>query len=178
MRITDIDEKVIQDALEQFYQRISGHIDQMTVTIANRRYSLPRVSRRRGHRELPYFYAVDLEELFDYALGRIHMQPAAVEERCETIMMVLFRSPSGQMASPNWDDFAKTPLGLCILACGARMLLRQDKTLTANQVMLLASWTPKHLKRSGLIPIDPSMPEPHFHANQVVELFQQLGVPV
>ena len=178
MRITDIDQTAVRAATEYFYERISNHMDRMASTVANRRYSLPRVSRRRGHKELPYFYAVHLEELFDFARGQIQMQPTEVEERCSVIMEALYLSASGEMATPNWSEFVGTPLGLCILASGARMLLRQELPLNAKQVMLLASWTPKHLKRSGLIPIDPTEEEPSFHAEDIVDAFESLGIPV
>ena len=153
-------------------------MDGLAATVANQRYSLPRVGRRRGHRELPYFYAVDLEELFDYATGRIQMRPAAVEERCDTVMKVLFTSASGQIAKPDWTEFTQTALGVCILACGARLLLRQQLELTADQVMLLASWTPRHLQRSGLRPIDATADELRFEASAVAATFDRLGIPI
>ena len=178
MKLSDIDETTVNTAIEDFYQQVSGFMDSLATVMANRRYSLPRIGRRRGYQELPYFYAVDLAELFDYARGTIHMGPIAVEQRCEALLAILFSSVSGLRSPTNWLEFGETPLGLCILACGARLRLRQSKPLTANHVMVLTGWSEKHLVRSGLLPFETRDDEPVFRADDVVKAFQTLGIAV
>ncbi|MEC8025302.1 MAG: hypothetical protein VX223_15350 [Myxococcota bacterium] len=178
MKLSDIDEATVNAAIEDFYRQVSSFMDSVASVMANRRYSLPRIGRRRGYQELPYFYAVDLAELFDYARGTIHMGPIAVEQRCEAILAILFSSVSGLRSSPNWLEFGETPLGLCILACGARLRLRQNKPLTANHVMVLAGWSEKHVVRSGLLPFDTQDDEPVFHADDVIQAFRTLGIAI
>ena len=178
MRLADIDDEVIATAIDELHERMSEHIDMLVRVLANPRYSLPKRSRRRGYDEYPYFYAVDLAELFDFARGKIHMGASAVEQRCETLLHLLYSSPSGHQTQPNWPEFARTALGLCILASGARLALRQGQALTVQQVMLLGSWSEKHLIRSGLHPIEPEAERLLFRAQDVGRVFNELGIAV
>ena len=178
MQLTDLDTRVIQDAIEEFHLQVSTYMDRLATTVANQRYSLPRIHRKRGYAEYPYFYAVDLAELFDFARGLIQMTAQEVNSRCDTIMRTLFSSVSGQVATPDWSAFSDTPLGLCILACGARLQLRHEALITAQHILLLASWSEKHLYRAELTPSDVSSSEPLFDTQMVRSTFTRLGIAV
>ena len=177
MRIRDLTDRAVMEAIEGFFQDCNRFVDSVSRVLSNHPYSLLRRPRRLGISEFPFFYAVDLYQLFDFARGRTEMSPALVEERCDQLLALLHTTIGGTRVEADWDALKETPLGLCILACGARLSLRRADTISAQEVMLLADWSDKHLSRSGLT-LASSPEEPRFDSEAVRALFAEAGVAV
>jgi hypothetical protein len=187
MKLRNLSDRVVIDAIEAFYNQANGFVGVVARVVAGNTWSLPRHPRRKGISEFPYFFAVDLYELFDYARGRRQMSPSFVEKQCDIIDELLHTTLAGQRVEPDWSTFADTPLGLCILAAGARINLRADEgIMDAREVMLLADWNSKYLMHSGLQPLktdtDPSdtgeSDAIRFASADVRAAFEEAGVAV
>lgn len=178
MRLIDLSERTVIDAIEAFYQECNRYVSAIARLVGNQTYSLPRHARQVGASQFPYFYAVDLYDLFAFARGRKAMSPSYVEKKCEEVLAIRNTAVCGEMVAVDWVEFSRTPLGLCILACGARISLRQEEgTLSVPQVRLLSDWTDKKLAMSGLVPIEEG-DDPQFRAADVRAVFEEEGVRI
>lgn len=182
MKLRNLSDRVVIDAIEAFYNQANGFVGVVARVVAGNTWSLPRHARRKGISEFPYFFAVDLYELFDYARGRREMSPSFVEKQCDIIDELLHTTLAGQRVDPDWATFADTPLGLCILAAGARINLRaEDGTMDAREVMLLGDWNSKYLMHSGLQPLKTDSEDSEdvrFASADVRAAFEEAGVAV
>ncbi len=180
MQLRDLSERDVLEAIEAFYTDCNTHAAAIARAVSNASYGLPRTPRRLGYSEFPYFYAVDLYELFDYARGRRQMSSSYVDEKCGQLMAILTSSIGGWSAVPDWPTFATTPVGLCILACGARRTLRREEgVIGAHEVRILSGMTDEQLAKAGLQPADSEAEgEPTFDITVVRTLFEERGIPV
>ncbi len=178
MRLRDLSERNVLDAIEAFYKQCNAHAAAVARTVSNASYGLPRTPRRLGYSEFPYFYAVDLYELFDYARGRRQMSSSYVDEKCEALMGLMTATIGGWTATVDWETFVETPIGLCILACGARRALRRDGgTLTVAEIAVLSGMSAEQMARAGLQPTSDEG-DPVFDVDPVRALFQDRGIPI
>ncbi len=179
MKLHELDDKVVMEAIEQFYKDCSIFVDGISVVVANHRYTLPRRPRQKGIQQFTYFYAMDLYELFDYARGRAKMSASYVNDKCEQLLTLLFTPVSRQPVQPDWKVFGQTPLGLCILGCGARIALRREEGLISYpEVCVLSGWSEKHFHRAGLEPVEGDGDVIQFPSSAVRAAFEEHGVGV
>lgn len=181
MRLRDLSEQAVMEAIESFYENANRFISSLSTVVSNSPWALPRRPRRMGIAEYPFFYAAELHQLFDYARGRADMSASYVEGKCEQLMAMLHTTIDGRRIEPDWQTFADTPLGLCILACGARINLRaggEGRLMTLPEVRVLASWQDKHIERSGLIPREVEDGQLHFAIEEVRQVFEEQGIAV
>lgn len=178
MKLRDITDEVVMKAIQDFYDHMSGFLNSIARLVANQSYSLPRTPRRLGNAEFQYFYAVDLYEIFNYARGRQQMSPSYVEQKCSDLMEMLHTTALGRRVDPDWATFSDTPIGLAILASGARISLRRDEgTITRPEVLVLSAWTDKNLERSGLVRIE-GVEDERYQSADVRKAFQSQGIAV
>lgn len=150
-----MDDRKVMEAIEKFHEDCSILVDGISHVVSNHRHGLPKHPRRKGIKQFTYFYAMDLYELFEFARGRGQMSPSYVTQKCEQLLALLFTPVSRQPVDPDWSVFGQTPLGLCILACGARISLRREEgQITYGEVAVLSGWETKHFQRSRLTPLE------------------------
>lgn len=181
MLLSGLTEPVIRQAIEEFYGKASTWVTGVSTIVSNASFALRRTPRRVGRVSMGYFYGAELYELFEYAIGRREMSAGYVDKQCEQLMELLTRSISGAVAPLDWSTFAGTPLGLCILACGARIALRvEDGTIALPQILILSGVTAEALTEAGLTANTDADADGagHYQCEQVRDLFAEKGLPI
>ncbi len=179
MTLHELNEPVIRQAIEEFYQQASGFVSAVSKVVSNANFSLRRTPRRVGRRTMPYFFGAELWELFEFAKGERQMSRSYVETECQKIMTLLTASIGGGVAPLDWNEFGATPLGLCVLACGARLSLHEEEGhMRGAEVVLLAGVGPELLEEAGLAPVGDDDGHPLFDRAAVRSLFEEKGIPV
>ena len=179
LRLRDLSDRLILEEVESFYQQCSGFMNVVASVVASDRYALPRRPRSMGVKQFPYFYALDLYELFEFARGALAMSPSYVEKKCDEVLQLLYTTIAGVRVSPDWETFRQTPLGLCVLACGARLSLqKEDGVIRLMEVQLLSDWSEKQLQHHGLVPTADESGEVVFASSQVRAVFEEHGLSV
>jgi hypothetical protein len=177
MKLSDLTPESIQGAIAAFYKELSDHVAGVVFAVARARYSIPRERRRMGAAEFQYYFAADLDLLFRYALGGAEASVAHVEGMCAQVLDLLHAAPRGRVAE-DWAELSRTPLGVAILACRARIRLRDDEgQLTAAEVVLLSGLTPQKLTAAKLKSRKRGA-ETVYPAPEVRALFEKEGVRV
>lgn len=177
MKLADLTKEGIEGAISAYYKSLSDHVAGVVLAVSRERYSIPRDRRRLGPLEFPYYLAADLDLLFRYALGAAEASAAHVGGLCDQVLELLHAAPAGRVEE-DWGELSKTPLGVAIQACRARIKLRDDdEVLAAAEVVLLSELTPQKIaaarmgsrKRKGTTV---------YPAPEVRALFEREGIAV
>ena len=151
MKLENLTKHIIDDAVETFYKTVSKHIGTITKEVAGETYSIPRAPRKMGAYEFPYFFAVELDQIFRFALGGMPAQTHYILGLCDKITEILWSNAMKKKYDVDWDSWKETPLGLAVLACRTRVKLRDEEgLLTIDEVLLLGSMDREDLNDTPL----------------------------
>lgn len=177
MKLQELTDERAEEAIEKFHVDTSRFVNSVAMVVGNTRFTIPRSPRRLGNAVFPYFYAVDIYQLFRFARGQMAMSARYVDEKCDQILAILTTTVDGRRHPADWDTLRETPLGTCILACGARISLRREEgEVGLAEVILLSGWEKKRVAMSGLVPLDGE--DVAFKSTDVREMFESHGIDV
>ena len=178
MKLADLTKEGIESAISAFYKQLSDHVAGVVLSVSRERYSIPRERRRLGPAEFPYYFAADLDLLFRFALGEAEASAAHIEGLCTAVLDLLHTAPAGRVEE-DWDELSRTPLGLCVQVCRARIKLRDDdEELTSAEVGLMSGLSPQKIAAARLKSRRRKRGATFYPAPEVRALFDKEGVAV
>ena len=176
MKLSDLPQQAMADAIEQFYATVSDHVAHTVHAVSMARYSIPRERRRIGPHEFSYHLAADLDLLRRFAVGDAEASASHVEDLCTSVLDLLHTAPLGRV-EVSWETLSSGPLGpiaLVIRAARARLKLRDEShALSADEVALLSGLTPQKLSAEKIKRLKKGYP-----SSAVRTLFEKEGLPV
>ena len=96
LKLRDLTEDVVLGSIQDFYDHTSGFMERLAKIIANQTYTVQKSPRRRGVAEFPYFYAVELYELFEFARARHNASASYIDKRCDEVLAILHTTEIGR----------------------------------------------------------------------------------
>ena len=155
MKLENLSKHIVADSIDTFHKTINKHISHVVKVMGGETYSIPRTPRKVGFKEYEFFYAADLDTLFQYALGEAKASSSYIRGICNDVETLLTKNALGQSSPLNWGEFGETALGLAIRASRSRMKLRDgedEELMSADEVSLLSSVSISELDELPLSP--------------------------
>ena len=183
MKLENLRKHIIEDAIEDFYKTINKHVDRLVRIVANETYGILRAPRRHGIKEYEFFFAADLDKMFQFALGELKASPSYIKGVCNSVVTALTTNPQKQVVPMDWQEFGSTPLGLGVQAALARLTLREseeDQMISAEEVSVLSSIPLKDLAEELELKKGKSTKQGalSFRISDVKKAFQKENIPV
>ncbi len=175
LKLEDLGQSSIEDAIKEFYKVLNGHVAEIVMTVAHDRYSIPREPRRMGNAQFGFYFAADLDLLFRFALGGAEASGSLVEDLAQKVIDLLELAPGGGRAPLDWSTFGGTALGVAVKAAQARVKLRREaEPLSAEEVCLLSGWNSQKLAAAKITKEKKGLYEP----SSIKDAFAREGVRI
>ena len=178
MNVSDLTPKVIEQALSKFYPVVSDHVQELVLLMSGLRFSIPKNQRRIGAASFEYFFAADLDRLFEFAIGRADVSASHIEGLCARILDVLHRAPAGRLTE-DWELLGRQPVGAAILAARSRIRLRDENgELSGTDIAILSGVSPQKVAGAKMDRLRGKGAQAVYPAEEVRALFEREGIRI
>ncbi len=164
--------------LDWLFETVGDHIDNLGWIIAAHHPPVPKIPKRVGNVVVPYYFAVHLKVIFDFARGEQEAGVDFVREACDHIGQLLFSTAADcalkRRVQPDWSFLRQRTLGVVMLAAVGRAKLLNGEWLSPDEVWALTGWSLERATRRGLETRNGANDSIEFAPEPVAELLRSL----